>query len=1241
MSRKLKSRVIIFLILSVSITLNAQKAKYRKGEENYEKSFTQNTNPLYTFYLIGDVGKAYSFGPAPGLAAFENHIKSTPTSTNSHTIYLGDNIYPKGLSKKDASTREYEELVLDLQVNAIKNFKGKTIFIPGNHDWYNNGLEGLKRQEKYIEDKLGKNTFIPENGCPIKSIEVNDEVQLIVLDSNWFLTDWDDHPLINDECDQIKSREAFLLEFDSELKKSQGKVRLVALHHPLYTNGVHGGQYGAKKHLYPTQKKIPLPILASLAVQIRSNAGLTIQDNHNPFYQDMVNRLSTIAKKYDNVIFSSGHEHSLQYIEHDGIKQIVTGAGAKNSYANLNNDGLFAYPGQGFAVLEVFENHEAWVSYYGSVEDQPKLLYRKQVLKKEPPYDDSALPASFPATVNAKIYDEDLTDRSGFFKFLWGDHYRDLYGTNVNVPTAVLDTLYGGLEVVRGGGGQQTRSIRVKTRDGREYNMRALKKSATQFLQAAAFKESFIEDDFENTVATDLLFDFYTAAHPYAFMVIPSMSDAIGLYHTNPKLFYLPKQKALGKYNKEFGDELVMIVERPMEAYNELESFGKPQDIESTADLYERLRRDEEYTVDEPAYIKARLFDMIIGDWDRHQDQWRWSEFEDENGVKSYRPIPRDRDQVFSKFDGAIMNTIRGLAGFAKKFSVYNGKIGNVGKFNTSGMLLDRSLIRFSGKEEWIKQAKFIKKNLTDEAIEKGFEAFPEEIKVKTDPKLVDYVKQRRDDIVKYAEAYYKELAALGIIFGTDKDDFIEIERLAKGKTKVTISRIKDGEKADKVSEKIYDKKDTSELWVYALDDDDIIHVYGEGNNPIYSRIIGGQNNDIYRIDNGKKVKLYDFKSKKNTLEKKNGADVSFTDDYHKNVYDKTRNRFTSNVILPTLGFNPDDGISVRVQNIYTVKGFEQKPFTQRHKVSAGYYLATSGYTVGYEGEFLNVIGDFNLMAQGSFTSPNFARNFFGFGNGSENPEDDRGLNFNRVKIAQITGGLGLVRRGRLGSEFKIQTTFETFEVEDTNNRFITEAEAFDESDDIFEQQYFASITTSYEFASYDNKLNPTRGMLFQLNGGASTNIDNENTFGRVGSHIEFFNSLTTNRKLVLRTKLDAATIIGEDYEFYQAAVLGADTGLRGYRRDRFNGETAFAGGADLRYSFNKLKTTVLPLDMGLYVGSDIGRVWTDLPNESETWHPSYGLGFWVNTAQAAGINANVFFTDEGARVGVTVGFNL
>ncbi len=74
--------------------------------------------------------------------------------------------------------REFAEHQLNIQTEAVKNFKGKTIFIPGNHDWYSNGLKGLKRQENYIEDIFGKNTFLPENGCPIEKVDITDDISI-------------------------------------------------------------------------------------------------------------------------------------------------------------------------------------------------------------------------------------------------------------------------------------------------------------------------------------------------------------------------------------------------------------------------------------------------------------------------------------------------------------------------------------------------------------------------------------------------------------------------------------------------------------------------------------------------------------------------------------------------------------------------------------------------------------------------------------------------------------------------------------------------------------------------------------------------------------------------------------------------------------------------------------------------------------------------------------------------------
>ena len=62
-----------------------------------------------------------------------------------------------------------------------------------------------------------KNTFLPENGCPIEKVDVSDDIVLILIDSQWYMSNWDKQPTINDDC-EIKTREGFFAEYESLIK---------------------------------------------------------------------------------------------------------------------------------------------------------------------------------------------------------------------------------------------------------------------------------------------------------------------------------------------------------------------------------------------------------------------------------------------------------------------------------------------------------------------------------------------------------------------------------------------------------------------------------------------------------------------------------------------------------------------------------------------------------------------------------------------------------------------------------------------------------------------------------------------------------------------------------------------------------------------------------------------------------------------------------------------------------------
>lgn len=201
--QKIASLFGIIFILNACATY---KLQYKEG--GIQSAFPDK-KIAHSFYLIGDAGISGKSEASKAIKLFKTELSQA--TKNSTVIFLGDNIYPKGLPEKDEEGRAFAENQLNAQINAVSDFKGETIFIPGNHDWYSNGLKGLKRQEKYIEDALGKNTFLPENGCPIEKVEVSDSIVMIVIDTEWYLTNWNKHPTINDDC-EIKTRFKFFEE---------------------------------------------------------------------------------------------------------------------------------------------------------------------------------------------------------------------------------------------------------------------------------------------------------------------------------------------------------------------------------------------------------------------------------------------------------------------------------------------------------------------------------------------------------------------------------------------------------------------------------------------------------------------------------------------------------------------------------------------------------------------------------------------------------------------------------------------------------------------------------------------------------------------------------------------------------------------------------------------------------------------------------------------------------------------
>ncbi len=1215
--------ITLILVCNACATYQLQIDKEKTSELSKEKEIS------HSFYLIGDAGNSELGETSKALKSFKKELEKA--SKNSTAVFLGDNIYEKGLSKKSSENYELAEHRIKVQTDVVKNFKGQTVFIPGNHDWYS-GIDGIKRQEKFVEEALGKDTFLPENGCPIDKVHISDDIELILIDTHWYITNWDKHPTINDDC-EIKTRQTFLDEFSSLIKKARGKTTIVALHHPMYTNGSHGGQYDFKSHMSP------VPVLGTLKNVIRKTSGVANVDLQNSRYNELKRRLVTLAQANKKVIFASGHDHNLQYIIEDNLHQIVSGSGSKVSATRNIGSGVFSYGTHGFAKLDIYKDGSSNITFYSA--DEEKVVYQTEVFPAIESKTNINYNENKALHTSASIYSEEETEIRGLHKFLWGERYRKYFSTKIKAPNVSLDTLFGGLTPVRKGGGNQSKSLRLEDKNGTQYVMRALRKQALQYLQAVLFKDQYIEGQFDDTATEDLILDVFTGSHPYAPFVIGDLADAIGVYHTNPVLYYIPKQERLGQYNDEYGDELYMIEEHTSEGHSDQASFGFQDKLISTDDMMKKIHKDEDIIIDEAAYIKARLFDMLIGDWDRHQDQWRWIEFK-EDGKKIYRPMPRDRDQAFSIMaDGFLIGAAVKLIPTARLLRNYSDDLEDVKGVNVEPYPLDMELIMQSGKDDWDVQVKYIQDNVTDAIIEKAFLNMPEEVRDETVEEIKRKLKARRGNLQKISDRYYEVINTYAVVKGTNKDDWFDIERMSNGQTKVTAYRIKGSEKKDKFHERIYNRNETKEIWIYALDDDDIFHVTGDGDREIKVRLIGGQNNDTYNVENGKRVVYYDYKSKKNTIITSKGH-KKFSDNYNTNVYDYRKLKNNSFQILPSLGANPDDGFRIGAAATIANFGFERNPFTAQHHISAAYYFATSGFDLNYSGEFANIFPNVNFGMDAHFNSPNFAVNFFGFGNETLNPnaedEDNFDLDYNRVKIRTIKAMPSLIWRGQQGGSLKVGILYESNEVERTEGRFLEDITQADNA--VFDKQDFYGADVQYHFANKDNEAFPTLGFQTSLQVGYKNNVSTEKGFGFIIPELGFDYKLVPSGQLVLATDFRAHINLGDDFEFYQGATLGARTGLRGYRFQRFIGKTAFSQSTDVRWNFGSLKTGLLPIHIGIYGGVDYGRVWID-NEDSDRWNNSFGGGFFVNMAQMMTTNLSAFNSDDGLRIAFQLGFGF
>lgn len=1168
-----------------------------------QESTLKNSQVAHNVYITANTGDAQD-------TQVLKAISEASQNDNSASLLLVGNATDKGgYPPEDKDRLATEKFLQNNLFSALANFNGEVVITPGLNEWNEDAPQSIDDLESFLQDTGGVE-FWPNDGCPLERESLSENVELISVDSQWYLENWNERPEMNTDC-EIKTREDFFVEFKDDLKDSHGKVIIVAIHHPVMSNS-------------------RIPFLNRLTA---TNS----QNFENQLQKELRDRLETLASLFEDVIFVSGSHRNLQFLRNDRNPQIISGASGSIDPVRNVGDEAFAAAEKGFAKLVFFEDGSSEVQFFSVDGNSRELLSSHSIERERPKLDE--VEVEFPhledENYSASIYTSEETDRGWIYEWLWGDRYREIYSRPISAPVLILDSLPGNVRPISEGGGQQSRSLRLINDNKNEYTLRAMRKDPIQYLQADLIKTSYIGEFAQNTVAERYVADFFTTAHPYAPFAVNELSTALDISHANPEIFYVPKQEGLDIYNEDYGNALFMLEEHVGDENKELKTFGSPDDILSTTDLLLELRESKDSYVDQDAYLKARLFDMLIGDWDRHSDQWRWAQYS-EGDSKRYEPIPRDRDHAFSKYDGPIMVLLKSALPQFRKMQSYGEELDDVKWFNRSGYPLDQSFITTTDWNDWKAQAEYIQENLTDEQIDSAFESLPEEIKDGDLEQIKQSLKGRRANLVDIARDYYEYFQKFQTVIGTSEDNLFEITRKPGGITEIAIF-----EDEEEIFRNSYSSEETKEIWIYGLDGDDKFELDGEGDKLIDLKILGGEEEDIYAFSNPRKAKLYDYESTE--LEIKNPKSKKWlVDSYDINRYDYRKRKYSANKIIPVVDWTSGAGAIIGVKDVYTTYGLAQNPFTSQYSFAAQYYFLTNGYQLEASAEYAHVFHNWNFRLAGSYSSPNYFINYFGTGNETSYDGDLSDLvvrEFYRVKMEQWEVKPSLIWRNDNGNYFSAGPLLESKEVRSNEDTYVQEN--FSSENAIFDDQLYAGAELHYNFFTKNRKAFPSLGTELDIVTGYKQNIDeHDNQFGYIIPSVSFDYPLIPSGFAVLATKIGGQVNFGDEYEFYHGATIGGNRSLRGYRNNRFNGKRSFYHTTDLRTALGMARTNFIPFVYGVTAGFDYGRVWTDGGN-SERWHNNYGGSIWISAALAVTGQIGFYHGDDGNRLTVALNFKF
>ncbi|MFN8092908.1 MAG: hypothetical protein U0599_11915 [Vicinamibacteria bacterium] len=830
-------------------------------------------------------------------------------------------------------------------------------------------------------------------------------------------------------------------------------------------------------------------------------------------------------------------------------------------------------------------------------------------------------------------------EAGGFHEVLFGKGYRDLWTTPIEVPVLDLRGTGGGLTPVRIVGQAQGLGLAFKGNDGRAYTFRSLHKHP----------ERMLPEEWRERFPAKIAQDQSSHTHPAAGQILASLQEAVGVAHTDPKLVVVPDDPALGKFQKQFAGEFGTIDEFPLPAADGRPGFLGATAIVSTSDLWGRWLEGPENHVDSRAFLRARVLDLWLDNFDRHRGQWRWMRIP---GRDLWQPLPEDPDMVLVRHDGLMMRAMRGRVPKELKFSAkyprkLEGPLANCFE-------VDRWLLSDLDAAAWREVATEVQGRLTDDVVEGALRRMPAPWYAKSGSRTLAELKARRAGLVDYVLRVYRYYARAVDVHATDRAELVTIARQDDGSVELSVAGAEPGAAAS--YRRRFLPAETDEVRVYLHGGDDRVTRTGAPGGPLKVRVVAGGGQDA--VDDSKSGGT-DVWRDAGEVNVARGSGTQVRGGAWTNpspVKDapwlEPRSYGHRTIGGAVLAYHPDIEGVLGYGLTRTGWGFRTAPASSVQVLRAAITTGAGTGKVEYSGTFRRTGTGAGFRFE-TFASDIEQINFFGYGNDTKYPIDptdpDQLYPGNLAYRAQQK-----VLFASPTLRFDLGRRFETFVGPEVR---YSDTKADDGSiigaSNAYGTGRFGQIAVrgGVHFDSRQQKdavpLNITEGILDDRGGPSTTGVNFDvagfyvpktwdviSTYGGVDGVVRAY---AGSRRVHLAARVGGRRLWGDAPWFEAAAIGGLNN--RGYYARRFTGDSSLFGSLSLRGWLGRLPIPLLPTRFGLVAFVDTGRVWLE-NRDSTTWHTSYGGGLLAQPVLApVTVHAIVGHSKEGNRFYFGLGY--